>query len=119
LQFKTNRNGFKNLASARPGLARGNGSRGRRPATNSARTASRASAYRLGPLAKEVRPAGARAPGVVTTPAGGLGVAAAVAASAPMEQGGVGQGGRGRSSPERWRGVEVLEDASGGGVQRR
>jgi hypothetical protein len=44
---------------------------------------------------------------------GGLG---AVVALAPVEPGGGGQGGRGRSSPERWRGVEAVEDASGGGV---
>jgi hypothetical protein len=46
---------------------------------------------------------------------GGLGVAAAVA-SAPIEPTGhARQGGRGWSSPERRRGVEVVEDASGGG----
>jgi hypothetical protein len=73
----------------------------------------------------------ARALGVVTAPAStsgwhrrcdladGLGVAT-VAALAPMEKGvGAGQGGRGRSSPKRRRGVETVEDASGGGVQWR
>jgi hypothetical protein len=69
-------------------------------------------------------------PGVVTAPActpqwrdqrdldDGLGVAAA-AASAHMEQGGhTEQGGQGRSSPEQRRGVEPVEDALSGGVQR-
>jgi hypothetical protein len=32
---------------------------------------------------------------------------------------GTGQGGQGQSSPERRRGMEAVEDASGGGVQRR
>jgi hypothetical protein len=137
LLFKANRNGFKKLGhSVGPGPAWGYSPRGWWPATNSARTAAWASVYRLGPLAKAVRPAceahrGERAPGVVTALAsaprrhgqrdlaGVLGVAV-VAASAPMELGGGGgQGGRGRSSPERRRVVESAEDASGGGVQRR
>jgi hypothetical protein len=33
-------------------------------------------------------------------------------------RGRAGQGGQGQSSPKRQRGVEVVEDASGGGIQR-